>query len=111
MLTIDPRLFLRVEQLPGGPTPLPLNSGFNTDTAYRALGLFNPSETSDAYFIFSNDRDEVWFVCNRHLRTVGSIDGCTATRLPLARARLLVARAAAAPAAQPVGTFDREVPA
>ena len=37
--------------------------------ADRALGLYNPSETSDAYFVLSNDRNEVWFICNRHLRT------------------------------------------
>jgi hypothetical protein len=86
MLTMDNRLYLRVVQLPKGPHPLPLDSGFNTDTAYRALGLFNPSETSDAYFIFSNDRDETWFICNRHLRTVGLIDGGMALRLPLYRA-------------------------
>lgn len=35
--------------------------------------MFEPSETSDAYFILSNDRDEVWFICNRHLRTVAAL--------------------------------------
>ena len=39
-------------------------------TVDGALGCFNPSETSDAYYILSNDRDEIWFICNRHLRTV-----------------------------------------
>lgn len=84
MLTLEPGLYLRVVQLPNGPKPLPLESGFNTKTAYRALGLFNPSETSDAYFIFSNDRDEIWFICNRHLRAVGFMgDESRAVRMSL----------------------------
>lgn len=69
MMFFEQGLYLRVEELPDGPKPLPLDSGFSTGNAYRALGLYNPSETSDAYFVLSNDRDEIWFICNRHLRT------------------------------------------
>ena len=69
-------IYLRVEQLKGGPKPLPL-------TAYRALGMFNPSETSDAYFILSNDRDEIWFICNRHLRCLGVFPQLLTMRLAL----------------------------
>ncbi|ERH48237.1 hypothetical protein O203_19180 [Ectopseudomonas chengduensis] len=69
MMFFEQGLYLRVEELPDGPKPLPLESGFSTGNAYRAMGLYNPSETSDAYFVLSNDRDEVWFICNRHLRT------------------------------------------
>lgn len=85
-MTLENGLYLRVQELAGGPTPFPLRSGFSEDMAYRALGLFNPSETSDAYFVLSNDRDEVWFICNRHLRTVGLLDAQApaAMRLPLA---------------------------
>ena len=83
MLWMEEGLYLRVEELPGGPRPLPMLSGFSLTTAYRALGCFNPSETSDAYFILSNDRDEVWFICNRHLRAVVISRDCTAFRLPL----------------------------
>ena len=83
MLTLEPALYVRIEQLPKGPWPLPLQSGFNAETAYRALGMFNPSETSDAYFILSNDRDEVWFICNRHVRTVALVPHQQALRLPL----------------------------
>lgn len=84
MLSLETGLYLRVQELSEGPHPRPLRSGFNTETAYRALGMFNPSETSDAYFIFSNDRDEVWFICNRHLRVVALRPDLTAVRLPLA---------------------------
>ncbi|PIF07480.1 hypothetical protein [Candidatus Pantoea floridensis] len=75
MLWMEKSLYLRIEELPGGTRPLPLLSGFSLTTAFRALGCFNPSETSDAYLILSNDRDEVWFICNRHLRTVYLLRG------------------------------------
>ena len=70
MIFFEPGLYLRVEELDNGPKPYPLQSGFSMGVAYRALGLYNPSETSDAYFVLSNDRDEIWFICNRHLRTI-----------------------------------------
>lgn len=82
MLWLETGVYVRVEELAGGPPPHPLKSGFNTDTAYRALGCFNPSETSDAYFILSNDRDEIWFICNRHLRTAFIRDDIRELRLP-----------------------------
>ncbi len=69
MTPLEPGLYLRIQQLPNGPHPLPLNCGFSHGYAYRALGLFNPSETSDSYFVLSNDREEVWFISNRHVRT------------------------------------------
>ena len=84
MITLENGLYLRVQELQNGPKPFPLQSGFNPDTAYRALGMFNPSETSDAYFILSNDRDEVWFICNRHLRTVALVTSNAALRVTLA---------------------------
>ena len=70
MLWIEQGLYIRIQELDNGPTPLPLKSGFNMETAYRVLGCFNPSETSDAYYILANDRDETWFICNRHVRVV-----------------------------------------
>jgi hypothetical protein len=91
MLSLETGIYLRVVQLGNGPTPLPLNSGFNENTAYRSLGMFNPSETSDAYFILSNDRDEIWFICNRHLRCLGLIPSTLQTRLPLERAMAMAA--------------------
>lgn len=69
MMSFEPGLYLRVEEMPGGPQPLPLDSRFSKANAYRAMGLYTPSETSDAYFVLANDRDEIWFICNRHLRT------------------------------------------
>ncbi|PYE49992.1 hypothetical protein DES52_11912 [Deinococcus yavapaiensis KR-236] len=85
MLAFHPHLFVHVKQLEGprAPIPKPLDSGFNEHTAYRVLGMFNPSETSDAYFILANDRDEVWFICQRHLRFHALVD-TNAHHLPLA---------------------------
>ena len=71
MTVLEPGLYLRVQEMDNGPKPLPLLSGFSAGRVYRALGIYNPSETSDAYFILSNDRNEIWFICNRHLRTYG----------------------------------------
>lgn len=83
MTTFEPGLYLRVQELIDGPKPLPLASGFSSGQAYRALGLYNPSETSDAYFVLSNDRDEVWFICNRHLRTHSILPGETRFRIAI----------------------------
>lgn len=72
MITLEPGLYLRVQQVSQRPPhPLPLENGFSVDVAYRALGIHSPSETSECYFILANDRDETWFISNRHLRVVG----------------------------------------
>ncbi|MEP7329039.1 MAG: hypothetical protein ABI777_07490 [Betaproteobacteria bacterium] len=70
MIYLEPGLYLRVIQAPQRPHPLPLESGFSENVAYRALGVHSPSETSECYFVLSNDRDEIWFISNRHFRTV-----------------------------------------
>lgn len=71
MIHLEPGVYVRVQQLDGKAHPLPLDSGFNRGTAYRGLGLYSPSETSECYFVLANDRDETWFISNRHLRIVG----------------------------------------
>ncbi|ADV68200.1 hypothetical protein [Deinococcus maricopensis] len=83
MLAFHPHLFVRVEQLDGprAPVPKPLDSGFSTDRLYRVVAVYNPSETSDAYFVLANDRDELWFICQRHLR-FGALVDTTAHHLP-----------------------------
>lgn len=76
MLAFHPQMFVRIVEFggPRPPVPLPLQSGFSEDRAYRVVGVYNPSETSDAYFILPNDRDELWFICQRHLRFAGLHD-------------------------------------
>ena len=84
VLALNPDLFVVVHEMEGdrAPMPRPLASGFTPDKAYRVLGCHSPSETSEAYFILSNDRDEVWFVSNRHFRTYALLPGTTALRVP-----------------------------
>lgn len=111
MLSLETALYVRVQELPNGPKPLPLQSGFNLHTAYRALGMFNPSETSDAYFILSNDRNETWFICNRHLRTVALAPHATDFRRPLqefAGLNPTIESTVGQPAHRPPGQEDQE---
>lgn len=84
MSTLHPDLFVIVHQMDGprAPQPRPLDAGFSAGCAYRVLGLHAPSETGEAYFILSNDRDEVWFISNRHFRTYALVPGVTGLRLP-----------------------------
>ncbi|MGL9751434.1 MAG: hypothetical protein ACR5LC_10165 [Symbiopectobacterium sp.] len=72
-----------MHELDNGPRPLPLQSGFSVGTAYRVLGCFNPSETSDAYYILASDRDEIWFICNRYVRVVALDASHKGVRYPL----------------------------
>lgn len=95
MIFVEPGLYLRVEQNPNRPHPLPLESGFSEQFAYRALGVHSPSETSECYFILSNDRDEIWFISNRHFRVVGVFADRREVRVPLSR--LTPDRASATP--------------
>ena len=72
---IQPNLYVRIEQYPGerAPQPLPLESGFSKDRVYEILGVHTASETAEAYLILRNDRDELWFISNRHCRVANRI--------------------------------------
>lgn len=83
-MMLETGVYVRIQELEGGPTPLPLRSGFNLHTSYRAMGMYNASETSDAYYILSNDRDETWFICSRHVRIVGVFPNRLDMRFPIA---------------------------
>lgn len=85
MLSVENGLYVRIQPLngPRAPQPAPLDSGFNVEAAYRVLGMHNPSETADAYLMLSNDRDELWFICTRHVRVVGVRHDTRRTRMPL----------------------------
>lgn len=85
MIYLEPGVYVRIEQLEGRAHPLPLQNGFTEGVAYRALGLFNASETSECYYILGNDRDETWFISNRHLRIVGLYPQRYEMRFPLAQ--------------------------
>lgn len=77
MLSYDPRLYVEIVALdPGhGPPPHPITQGgFDTSRIYKVLGVYSPSETSEAYFMLANPKREVWFISNRHCRAFGLID-------------------------------------
>ena len=86
MLSFADSLFVVVNEMGGdrAPRPLPLKSGFSEGIAYRVLGVHSPSETAEAYLILSNDRDELWFISNRHLRTWELRPETTALRIAMA---------------------------
>jgi hypothetical protein len=85
MVYVEAGLYVRMEPLTGAraPQPQPLEAGFNRETAYRVLGMHSPSETADAYLVLANDRDEMWFICTRHVRVVGVNPGLHRTQIPL----------------------------
>jgi len=81
MISFESGLYVVVKELENGPKPFPLQSGFSLLCAYRVLGIYNPSETSDAYMVLANDRDELWFICNRHLRVHALMPGESTFRI------------------------------
>lgn len=83
MIWLETGLYARIVELECGPRPLPLSSGFSSDKAYRILGCYNASESSDAFMIMVNDRQEMWFICNRHLRVVSVCQDQVALSFPL----------------------------
>lgn len=84
MLAYNKDMFVRIEEFDGprAPMPRPLESGFSRNRLYRVLGIYSPSETSEAYFILPNDRDEIWFISQRHVR-FGALEDTGAQHLPL----------------------------
>lgn len=69
MIDFERGLYVRIVQRQAGPPPLPLDQGFSDQVAYRVLGIYNPSETGECWLILSNDRDEMWYISQRHVRT------------------------------------------
>jgi hypothetical protein len=84
MLAFNQDLFVRIQEVEGSraPAPRPLENGFSSERLYRVLGIYTPSETAEAYFILPNDRNEIWFISQRHLR-FGIIMDTSAHHLPL----------------------------
>ena len=70
MIQFETGMYVVIQQLEGSraPRPMPLENGFSIGVAYRVLGLHSPSETSECYLVLANDRDEFWFISNRHCR-------------------------------------------
>ncbi len=67
-------LYVRIAELENGPLPRPLSSGFSGGVEYRVLVVYNPSESGECWFAMANDRNEVWYISQRHVRA-SSLDG------------------------------------
>jgi len=76
-MNIDSRLFVKIHPFEGprAPTPHPVrDGGFDVARAYKVLGMYNPSETGEAYLVLANPQGQIWFISNRHLRAIGLSD-------------------------------------
>ena len=69
MIDFEKGLYVTIRESERAPWPKPLTSGFSEGFAYRVLGVYNPSESGECWFMMSNDRDEVWYISQRHVRT------------------------------------------
>lgn len=60
---------------PRSPHPHPIDDGrFDPEYVYKVLGMYNPSETSECYFVLANPDRQIWFIPQRHLRAYKLID-------------------------------------
>ena len=95
MICIEPGVYVRVFEMPNGPMPRPLGSGFSMGVAYRVLGIFSPSETSEGFCVLVNDRDETWYVSDRHFKVEAVRNDLAVLRLNVDEIRPRVMRAVA----------------
>lgn len=76
-MDIDSRLYVEIDPVDGPrqPHPHPVrDGGFDVNYVYKVLGMYNPSETSECYFILANPQRQIWFIPQRHLRAHKLID-------------------------------------
>jgi hypothetical protein len=77
MMDVNPRLYVEIQPYDGprSPHPHPIRDGhFDPKYVYKVLGMYNPSETSECYFVLSNPQRQIWFIAQRHLLTYKLID-------------------------------------
>ena len=68
-MDVNPRLYVEIHPFDGphSPHPHPIDEGhFDPDYIYKVLGMYNPSETSECYFMLANPQ--------RHLLAYRLID-------------------------------------
>jgi hypothetical protein len=69
-MDIDPRLFVEIHPTDAHPHPRPdpiEDAGFDPSYIYKVIGMYNPSETSECYFVLVNPQRQIWFIPQRHL--------------------------------------------
>ena len=76
-MDINPRLYVEIHPFEGPhqPHPHPVqDGGFDLNLVYKVLGMYNPSETSECYFVLANPQRQIWFIPQRHLLAYRLID-------------------------------------
>jgi hypothetical protein len=76
-MQFNPDLYVEIVPLENDhpPRPHPVEDGkFDPDLAYKVLGIYNPSETSECYLMLANPQHEIWFIPQRHTRAYKLID-------------------------------------
>jgi len=76
-MDIDSRLFVEIHPFEGPrqPHPHPIRDGkFDPSYVYKVLGMYNPAETSECYFMLANPERQIWFIPQRHLLAYKLID-------------------------------------
>ena len=76
-MDINPRLYVEILPFDGprSPHPHPIDDAhFDPRYVYKVLGMYNPSETSECYFVLANPERQIWFIPQRHLRAYKLID-------------------------------------
>ena len=76
-MNYDPRLYVEIVPLENDrpPQPHPIRDGrFDPALAYKVLGIYNPSETSECYLMLANPQRQIWFIPQRHVRAWRLID-------------------------------------
>ena len=76
-MDINDRLYVEIFPFDGprSPHPHPIDdAGFDPRYVYKVLGMYNPSETSECYFVLANPQRQIWFIPQRHLRAYKLID-------------------------------------
>jgi hypothetical protein len=77
IMNYNPRLFVEIHPFEGDhqPHPHPIHDGhFDPSLIYKVLGVYNPSETSECYFMLANPQRQIWFIPQRHLLAYRLID-------------------------------------
>jgi len=76
-MDINDRLYVEIFPFEGPhqPHPHPIDdAGFDPNLVYKVLGMYNPSETSECYFVLANPKRQIWFIPQRHLLAYRLID-------------------------------------
>jgi hypothetical protein len=69
-MNINDQLYVEIHPLETGqiPHPHPITEAhFDSAYVYKVLGMYNPSETSECYFVLANPQRQIWFISQRHL--------------------------------------------